>query len=105
MKTKETQNKSDTEAMNMDEKDKALIKEAQEVYGISPQWVLASAVRKPENVAVIVTFGGKKVIYKRGEAVKTKLSFTEISGELPEKEMFWSDRLNQGITKEELKKR
>jgi len=29
----------------------------------------------------------------------------EISGFLPKKEMFWSDRLGQGITKEELRKR
>ena len=91
--------------MNMDDKDKALIEEALKVYGIPPQWVLASRVNKSENAAVIVTYGGKKVIHKQGEPAKVKMSIAEISGELPKKEIFWSDRLNQGITKEELRKR
>jgi len=105
MKVKKTQNNSEMEAMNMDDKDKALIEEALKVYGIPPQWVLASCVDKVRDAAVIVTYGGKKVIHKQGEAAKVKMSIAEISGELPKKEPFWSDRLNQGITKEELRKR
>jgi hypothetical protein len=93
------------EATNMDDKDKALIEEALKVYGIPQQWVFASRVDKITDTAVIVTNGGKKVIHKRGEAAKFKLTEMEIAGFLPKKEMFWSDRLNQGITKEELKKR
>lgn len=89
----------------MNDKDKALIEEALRVYEIPPQWVLASRVDKIRDAAVIVTYGGKKVIHKQGEAAKAKLSMVEISGVLPEKEMFWSDRLNQGITIEELRKR
>lgn len=89
----------------MEEKDKALIEEALKVYEIPPQWVLASHVNRVENVATIVTYGGKKVIHKQGEAAKVKLTMVEISGFLPKEEMFWSDRLNQRITKEELRKR
>lgn len=105
MKAKQIQNNSKMEAMNMDDKDKALIEEALKVYEIPPQWVFASRVDKIRDAAVIITNGGKKVIHKQGEAAKFKLSETEISGFLPKAEMFWSDRLNQGITKEELRKR
>ena len=113
MKAKKTQNNSNMEAMNMkdkdkaliDDKDKALIEEALKVYGIPPQWVFASRVDKVRDAAVIVTNGGKKVIHKAGEEAKFKLSMVEISGFLPKEEMFWSDRLNQGITVEELRKR
>ena len=105
MKAKKTQNNSDMEAMNMDDKDKTLIEEALKVYEIPPQWVFASRVDREKDMAIIVTYGGKKVIHKRGEAAKRKLSEVEISGFLPKREMFWSDRLNQGITIEELKKR
>ena len=105
MKVKKTQNNSEMEAMNMDDKDNVLIKEALKVYGIPPQWVFASRVDKVRDAAVIITNGGKKVVHKAGEAAKFKLSEVEISGFLPKKEMFWSDRLGQGITKEELRKR
>lgn len=89
----------------MDDKDKALIEEAKKVYGIPGQWVFASRVDKIRDAAVIVTNGGKKVIHKKGEAAKFKLSEVEISGFLPKRDMFWSDRLGQGITVEELRKR
>ena len=105
MKVKKTQNNSEMEAMNMDDKDKALIEEALKVYGIPPQWVFASRVDKIRDAAVIVTNGGKKVIHKQGETAKFKLSMVEISGFLPKEEMFWSDRLNQGIKISELRKR
>ena len=89
----------------MDDKDKALIEEALKVYEIPQQWVFASRVDKVRDAAVIVTWGGKKVIHKQGEEAKFKLTMVEISGFLPKEEMFWSDRLNQGITKEDLRKR
>lgn len=85
--------------------DKVLIEEALAAYEIPPQWVLASRVDRAKDTAIILTYGGKKVTHKRGEAAKFKLSEVEISGFLPKREMFWSDRLNQGITIEELKKR
>lgn len=92
----------------MEEKDKALINEALKVYGIPPQWVFASRVDKIKNVAVILTWGGKKVMHKKGEAAKYKLSKVEISGFLPKEEMFWSDRLTRGAPieaiREELQK-
>ena len=102
MKVKKTQNNSEIEAMNMDDKDKALIEEALKVYGIPQQWVFASRVDKVRGAAVIVTWGGKKVIHKKGEAAKFKLTSVEISGFLPKEEMFWSDRLKQGIPIEEI---
>lgn len=105
MKAKQTQNNSKMEAMNMDEKDRSLIEEALRVYEIPSQWVFASRVDKVRDAAVIVTYGGRKVIHKLGEAAKAKLTMVEISGFLPKAEMFWSDRLGQGITKEELRKR
>jgi hypothetical protein len=105
MKAKQIQNNSKMEDMNMEEKDKALIEEALKVYEIPKQWVFASRVDKIANAAVIVTNGGKKVIHKRGEAAKFKLSEVDISGFLPKKEMFFLDRLGQGVYLEELRKR
>ena len=104
MKAKKTQSNDEKEAMNMD-KYEALLEEALKVYGIPPQWVFASRVDREKDTVIIVTHGGKKVIHKRGEAAKVKLTMVEISGFLPKREMFWSDRLGQAITKEELKKR
>jgi len=86
-------------------KDDDLIAEALKVYEIPPQWVFASSVDKVSGAAVVVTYGGRKVIHRSGEAAKVKLTMVEISGFLPKAEMFWSDRLGQGITKEELRKR
>jgi hypothetical protein len=105
MKAKNTQNNNEMEAMNMNDKYEALLEEALKVYEIPLQWVFASRVDRGKDTVIIVTHGGKKVIHKRGEAAKFKLKYEEISGFLPKKEMFFSDRLNQGITKEELRKR
>jgi hypothetical protein len=105
MKAKQIQNNSKMEAMNMDDKDKALIEEALKVYEIPPQWVFASRVDKVRDAAVIVTFGGKKIIHKQGEAAKFKLTKVEIGGFLPKEEMFWSKKFGQTISSSELKKR
>ena len=91
--------------MNTENKDKALLEEALKVYEIPQQWVFASRVDSEKDTVIIVTNGGKKVIHKRGEAAKFKLKEEEISGFLPKREMFFSDRLNQSITKDELTKR
>ena len=93
------------EAMNMEDKDKALIDEALKVYEIPPQWVFASSVDRTRNTAVIVTWGGKKVIHKQGEAAKVKLTMVEISGFLPKEELFWSDKFGQRVLLSELKKK
>jgi len=85
--------------------DEDLIAEALKVYEIPPQWVFASRVDRVSGAAVVVTHGGRKVVHRSGEVAKAKLTMVEISGFLPKKEMFWSDRLGQGITKEELRKR
>lgn len=86
-------------------KDEDLIAEALKVYEIPSQWVFASRVDKVSGAAVVVTYGGRKVIHKLGEAAKAKLTMVEISGFLPKEEMFWSDRLGQGIKISELGKR
>ena len=91
--------------MNTENQDKALLEEALKVYEIPQQWVFASRVDSEKDTVIIVTNGGKKVIHKRGEAAKFKLKEEEISGFLPKREMFFSDRLNQSITKDELTKR
>ncbi|MCX5855624.1 MAG: hypothetical protein NTZ24_13820 [Deltaproteobacteria bacterium] len=91
--------------MKEEDKDKALIEEALRVYEIPPQWVFASRVDRQLNAVVIVTNGGKKVIHKAGEKAKYKLTIVEIAGFLPKEELFWSERLNQGIRLSELKKR
>jgi hypothetical protein len=104
MKAKKTQINDEKEAMNMD-KYEALLEEALKVYGIPPQWVFATRVDREKDTVIILTYGGKKLTHKRGEAAKFKLSHVEISGVLPKKETLWSDRLNQGITVDELRKR
>lgn len=76
-----------------DEKDKAaekalgkgpdkLILEACDAYGVAWQNVMASAIDPATGEAILVTFGGKKVRYKKGQAVQ-KLSELEITGVNP----------------------
>lgn len=88
----------------MEDKGKALIEEARKVYEIPPQWVLAERYYPATDTVIIVTYGGKKVIHKIGEAAKVKLTMVEISGFLPKEELFWSEKLNQGVRLSELKK-
>jgi hypothetical protein len=40
-----------------------------------------------------------------GAAVERKLTMVEISGFLPKEEMFWSEKLNQGVRLSKLKKK
>lgn len=76
-----------------DEKDKGAEKEAGkgpdkfilaacDAYGIPWANVLASAVDPQTGEAILVTFGGKKVRYKKGQSVQ-KLSEIEITGVNP----------------------
>ncbi|HCU69856.1 MAG TPA: hypothetical protein DGF30_11720 [Desulfomicrobium sp.] len=77
-----------------DEKDKAaektagkgtdkLILEACDAYGIEWQYVMASAIDPATGEAILVTFGGKKVRYKKGQQVQ-KLGAVEITGVNPD---------------------
>jgi len=101
MKEKE---KDLNEKHEMKGKEKALFEEALKVYEIPPQWVFAARFDPIRDAMVIVTHGGKKVIHKKGEPAKFKLTHVQISGFLPKKEMFWSDKFNCRISLDELKK-
>jgi len=59
---------------------KALIKEACEAYGIDQQYVLASNVR--DGVAVVLTHGGSKVRYAKGDKVEP-LNQVQVTGVNP----------------------
>ena len=80
--------------MEKDE-DKTLIDEALKIYNIPREYVFASRAYVEDGEAVIVTNGGKKFIHKKGEPAKFKLTETEITGELPEQELVWDEKLNQ----------
>lgn len=86
-----------------DDKGNELLKEALKLYEIPPEFVFASGVHG--DTVNVVTHGGKKVIHKKGEPAKFKLTPVQITGIPPRNEKFWSNRLNQGITKEELVRR
>jgi hypothetical protein len=73
-----------------------LLSEALKIYGIAPKFVFASKEISEDEI-VIVTKGGKKVRHRKGEAAQFTLSFTEITGELEEKEEVFCPRLGQKI--------
>ena len=60
-----------------------LILDACDAYGIAWQHVYASAIDPVTGEAVIVTFGGKKVRFKKGQQVE-KLPEIAITGVNPE---------------------
>lgn len=64
-----------------EEKPSALMSEAMEAYGIKPTHVLSS--KDYGNHVVIVTRGGRKVTFARGDKV-TKLAQVDLDGEIPE---------------------
>lgn len=84
----------------MEKEEKKLLDEALKVYKIPPEHVFASRVYAEIDEVCIVTNGGKKFRHKKGEPAKFELSYTQITGELPEdeKETVWHKKLNQGIT-------
>jgi hypothetical protein len=45
-----------------------------------------------------VTNGGKRIRHRRGEKAQFELSQVEITGELPQDEMVWNEKLNQRIS-------
>lgn len=53
-----------------EKKDEAIIKEACKAYKIDPKYVLASNFYPEKGEAVIVTYGGAKVRYKKGDEVE-----------------------------------
>jgi len=89
----------------MEKKEKNLLDETLKLYGIPPQWVFSSRVNNETGEVVIVTNGGKKIKHMSGSPATCKLTEVEISGFLPKKELFLSERLNGRIATEELKKR
>lgn len=58
----------------------ALQSEAMEAYGIDPRYVLACNTDEDGAVAVIVTHGGRKVRFKKGDKPK-KLRAVDVTGE------------------------
>jgi hypothetical protein len=91
--------------MKDEAKHKAVVEATIQAYEIPPQWVLASRYDEQTDTVTIVTNGGKKIVHKVGAAVERKLTMVEISGFLPKEEMFWSEKLNQGVRLSKLKKK
>jgi len=75
----EAKKKADAEA----KKQPPLIAEGCKAYGIDKKYVFASGIDKETGEAVIVTDGGKKVRYAKGDNVD-ELSQIEITGVNPE---------------------
>ncbi len=57
-----------------------LINEACKAYGIEEEYVFASGISAETGEAIIVTNGGKKVRYRKGDVVQ-KLTYTEVTGQ------------------------
>lgn len=81
----------------MEKEENTLIDEALKVYNIPREYVYASRAYVDDGEIVIVTNGGKKLRHKKGEPAKFKLTYTEITGELPEQETVWNKKLNQRV--------
>ena len=82
----EAKKKADAEAKKAEageKKQPALIAEGCKAYGIDKKYVFASGINKETGEAVIVTDGGKKVRYAKGDEV-AELSQIEITGVNPE---------------------
>jgi hypothetical protein len=78
------------------EKHAEYLKAALSVYSIPKEEVFAWRYDEVTGSTVIVTNGGKKIIHKDGDAAKCKLTFTEITGCLPECEEGRGKKLNRG---------
>ncbi len=66
---------------------KKMIDEACKAYGIDPKYVFASNYHPDKGEAVLLTQGGKKVRWKKGQEVKP-LDVISITGINPK----WKDR-------------
>ena len=74
-----------------------LIEEALRVYKIPREHLFASGIDSESGEAVIVTNGGKKLRHLKGEKAKFKLTEVQITGELPEEERVWLEKINEKI--------
>jgi hypothetical protein len=79
----------------MDKEERKFFEEALKVYKIPEKFVFSRRIDRERNEVVVVTNGGKKIRYRKGEAGKVKLSEVDITGILPELEMVWDSKLNQ----------
>ena len=78
----------------MEKEENTLIDEALKIYNIPREYVYACRAYVEDGEAVIVTNGGKKLRHKKGEPAKFELTYTEITGELPEQGLVWDKKLN-----------
>ena len=88
----------------MKKEEKGLLEEALRVYKIPQEYVFSSKVYLETDEVVIVTHGGKKFKHRKGEPAKFELTETEITGEPPEEEMVWDEKLNQRRSVKEILK-
>lgn len=88
----------------MDNKEKSILDEALKFYKIPKECVLASRIYRETQEVVIVTNGGKKLRHRKGEPAKFKLNKTEITGDPPEQDLVWHEKLNQRINLKDLPK-
>lgn len=84
---KERQKAEGTKAEGKEKKQPPLVAEACKAFGIDGKHVFTSGIDKETGEAVIVTNGGKKVRYAKGDKV-AELSQIEITGVNPE----WAKR-------------
>ena len=74
-----------------------LIDEVLKVYKIPLKYVFASKYHPETGEVVIVTNGGKKLRHRPGEPAKFKLTEVQITGELPEEERAWIEKIDRRI--------
>jgi len=65
------------------------------VYGIPSNYVFAWRYDEPTETITIITNGGKKVRHKRGDAANCKLTYVQITGELPTGSSKEGDKFNR----------
>jgi len=77
-----------------------LLDEACKTYGIEERYVFAHTEYPETDEVCILTRGGKRFRHKRGEEAKFELTYTEITGALPEDEKgtVWHKKLNQRVS-------
>jgi len=74
-----------------------LIAEGCKAYGVDRKFLFSSGIDPHTGEAVILTHGGKKLRHKKGHKAKFELTETQITGNLPEQELVWSEKFNQKI--------
>lgn len=86
------------------EKEKPLTKEQEKLiaegckaYGIDRKFLFSSGIDPHTGEAVILTHGGKKIRHKKGDKAKFELTETQITGNLTEQDLVWSEKYNQKI--------